>query len=269
MFASPARLTAFSGLFVVTAAFIPVKARAQDRYQEPRNADVPVGGATTVRIEAAAGTLRVEGHSGITQVRVRGTARASQRGRLQEIKLIAERRGNEVFIKADLPDDDENRWRFSNGPQVALDLVVEVPISMALDVDDSSGESAFLNTGRLALEDGSGAVEIRGAHGDVEIDDSSGEVDIDGVEGSVRISDGSGEIRVANVTGNVTVTDDGSGSIDVSGIGGTMRVDSDGSGDIDVDRIAGDFVVDSDGSGGISYQTVKGRVSIPEKKRRG
>lgn len=269
MFASSPRLIAFSGLFVVAASFIPGKARAQDNYEAPRNADVPVAGATRVRIEAAAGSLRVEGHAGLTSVRVRGIARSESRNRLDDIKLTAERRGNEIFIKADMPDSDESNWRFTRGPQLALDLVIEVPVNMALDVDDSSGDATFLNTGRLRLDDSSGGVSIRGAHGDVEIDDTSGAIDIDGVDGAVRISDGSGEIRVANVTGDLTVSDDGSGSIGAEGIGGTVRVGNDGSGDIDVDRVAGDFVVDSDGSGGISYATVKGRVQIPERKRRG
>jgi hypothetical protein len=47
-----------------------------------------------------------------------------------------------------------------------------------------------------------------------------------------------------------------------------MRVRNDGSGNIRVDRIAGDFVVNSDGSGNIRYTTVKGRVEIPDRKRR-
>ena len=57
MFASSPRLIAFSGLFVVAASFIPGKARAQDNYEAPRNADVPLAGATRVRIEAAAGSF--------------------------------------------------------------------------------------------------------------------------------------------------------------------------------------------------------------------
>lgn len=84
MHAPSARLLAFVGFFVVTASLIPVRAKAQDEYREPRNADVDVAGARTARIEAAAGALRVEGRQGITQVRVRGTARSSHRDRLDE-----------------------------------------------------------------------------------------------------------------------------------------------------------------------------------------
>ena len=260
---------AVSGILIITAAFIPVRAEAFEDYTSPRNATVDTRGARSIEIDAAAGELRVEGKPGINEVRIRGTARSSRESRLKNIKLIAERRGDAVYIKADIPDNDNwGGWNGSDG-YMALDLVIEVPTSLRLDVSDGSGEADFLNTGALDLEDGSGNIEIRGARGDVRIHDGSGNIIINGVEGAVRVSDGSGEIRANDVTGNFTVEEDGSGSIDVSGVGGTMRVESDGSGNIDVDRVAGDFVVDSDGSGSIRYATVKGEVRIPERRRRG
>jgi len=260
------RLIAMSGVFVVAASFIPGKAHAQSRNEAPRNATVPVGGARVVRIDAGAGFLRVEGRDGLNEVRVRGTARVEGRGRLQDIRLIAERREGEVYIKADIPKNDTDDWR--DGSLLALDMIIEVPRTMRLDVEDTSGEASFFNTGALTLDDGSGAIEVRGMRGNLEIDDGSGEIQIDGVDGDVRISDGSGEIDARKVTGDFTVADDGSGGIRVRDVSGTMRVGSDGSGNIDVDGIGGDFVVDSDGGGGIRYDTVKGRVSIPERMRR-
>lgn len=266
MSASPVSLRLFAGIFIVTASFIPGRAKAQNEYREPRNAEVDARGARSVRIEAEGGSLRVEGHQGISQVRVRGTARTTWRNRLDDIKLVAERRGDVVLIKADIPDNDGGWRAFDNG-FMGLDLVIEVPLSLRLDVEDGSGEAHFLNTGPITLDDGSGEIEIRGARGDVVIDDGSGEIVLDGVEGNVTIEDGSGEIRVRNVTGSVRL-DDGSGGIDVSGVGGTVRVGNDGSGNIDVDRVGGDFVVDSDGGGSIRFDTVKGSVRIPERKRR-
>ena len=257
------------GLLVVAAAFIPRRAAAHDDVTSPRNAEVNASGAKSVRIEAAGGILRVEGRAGINQVRIKGTARADRRSRLDDIKLIAERRGDEIFIKADMPEwRDHNFWRDRDDEFVALDLIIEVPTSLALDVSDGSGEAEFNNTGSLELGDGSGEITIRNARGDVRVSDGSGSITIEGVEGSVRVNDGSGSIRARNVTGNFVVTTDGSGDIDVSGVGGTMRVENDGSGNIDVDRVTGDFVVEHDGSGNINYETVKGSVRIPERKRR-
>ena len=259
---------ALIGSLVVAASFIPRKASAYEDYTSPRNAEVSASGAKSVRIEAAAGILRVEGRSGISQVRVRGTARADRRSRLDDIKLIAERRGDQVYIKADMPEWRDRGWYDRDNDNVALDLIIEVPASLHLDVGDGSGEAEFNNTGSLELGDGSGEILIRNAKGDVRVSDGSGSITIEGVEGSVRVNDGSGSIRARNVTGNFVVSSDGSGDIDVSSVGGTMRVENDGSGNIDVDRVTGDFVVDHDGSGTIRYDTVKGSVRIPERKRR-
>lgn len=257
------------GVLIVTAAFIPPRrAAAQSDFSSPRNADVDARGARSIRVEAGAGLLRVEGRPGITQVRVRGTAHASRQAWLDEIRLVAERRGADVFIKADIPDRHGSLWNMFGDHVRALDLVIEVPTTIPLDVVDSSGESKFIGTGSLDLEDGSGDVEIRGAKGSVRVNDGSGNVVLSGIEGDVTVDDGSGNIDASNITGNFTVEEDGSGNIHVNGIGGTMRVRDDGSGDIDVDRIAGDFVVDHDGGGSIRYNTVTGSVSIPDRKRR-
>ena len=114
MSASPVSLRLFAGMFIVTASFIPGRAKAQNEYREPRNAEVDARGARSVRIEAEGGSLRVEGHQGISQVRVRGTARTTWRNRLDDIKLVAERRGDVVLIKADIPDND-GAWRALSG----------------------------------------------------------------------------------------------------------------------------------------------------------
>ncbi len=88
---------------------LPTAAWAQD-YDEPRNATVNAAGATTLKIDARAGQLRVTGRTDITEVRVRGTARASSRGLLADIKLEAVRNGNEVTVRAILPDYHDTNW---------------------------------------------------------------------------------------------------------------------------------------------------------------
>ena len=70
-------------------------------YAAPRNALVNASGARSIEVEAGAGSLRVEGKPGLNQVQVSGMARSSSQQFLNQIKLIAERRGDVVFIKAD------------------------------------------------------------------------------------------------------------------------------------------------------------------------
>ena len=259
------------GTGVVLAVLIPGGARAQTNggYTSPRNAVVSAAGARVIKVEAGAGFLHINGRTGISDVRVNGVASASSRRLLDEIKLIAERRGDMVLIKMDVPDQDRSFWDLFHGDyQRALDLTIDVPATIPLDVADGSGELKIKGTGPVTLNDGSGDLEVSGITGNVRITDGSGNIVVSGVDGDVYVDDGSGNIDANNVTGNFTIGEDGSGNIDVSGVSGTMRVEDDGSGTIHVNRVGGDFIVSEKGSGTIDYETVKGSVSIPDRKRR-
>jgi len=255
-----------SGAAFAAAPFlIASTARAQD-YTAPRNATVDAAGARTVEVEAAAGNLRVEGKAGLRQVQVTGTARASSQQFLNQIRLIAERRGDVVFIKADIPDHE---WRsgFNDNYSASLDLVIQVPQGINADVSDGSGDAKVLNVGSLEASDGSGNFSLDGAAGSVRITDGSGNLTIANVGGDVRVSDGSGEIDVRNVTGSFTVESDGSGSIYATDVRGSVLVENDGSGEIEVNKVGKDFRVEHKGSGSIDYSSVSGQVDVPDRRR--
>jgi len=224
---------------------LPATVLAQD-YDAPRNATVNASGATVLKVDARAGQLRVTARHGLTEVRVRGTARAGSRGILEDIKLEAERKGNEVIVRVVVPE--MRNWSGDN--YAALDLVIETPATLPLDVDDSSGDIVVESVGgRIRIRDTSGEIRVRDAGSDVWISDTSGGIDVSGVKGSVDVDeDSSGEIEIYDVTGSVRVGRDSSGSIDVS-------------------RVGGDFVVERDGNGSIDYDGVKGKVDIPNKDR--
>jgi DUF4097 and DUF4098 domain-containing protein YvlB len=240
-------------------------AQSYGDYTSPRNAVVDAAGARSVEVEAAAGSLRVEGKAGLRQVQVTGTARASSQQFLNQIKLIAERRGDVVFIKADIPEQDWN-YRHDNY-SAALDLVIQVPQGINAEVSDGSGDAKVLNVGSLEASDGSGDFSLDGAAGSVHITDGSGNLTIANVGGDVRVSDGSGEIDVRNVTGSFTVESDGSGSIYATDVRGSVVVESDGSGEIEVNKIGRDFRVENKGSGSINYSAVSGQVDVPDRRR--
>jgi hypothetical protein len=254
--------------FAAAPFLIGSAAHAQGRgdYTEPRNAVVDASGARTVEVEAAAGSLRVEGKAGLRQVQVTGTARASSQQFLNRIKLIAERRGDVVFIKADIPDNDSGSWWRDNG-SAGLDLVILVPQGINADVSDGSGEATILNVGSLEVSDGSGELSVNGTAGSVRITDGSGKLTIENVSGDVTVNDGSGEIEVRNVTGSFTVESDGSGSIYATDVRGSVVVENDGSGEIEVNKVGRDFTVQSKGSGSIDYSAVSGKVDIPDRRR--
>ena len=256
----------FPVLIILTALTAPPAARAQDA-EAPRTATVDARGATTVEITARSGLLRVRGVAGLTEVRVRGIARASHEEWLEEIRLVAERRGDAVVVEARIPTRSCVGMCWGNHVN-ALDLEIDVPKGIAMRVDDSSGEIIIAGVGALELDDRSGSIEIEDVSGRVRVNDASGDIQISHVTGDVYVEDNSGGIDIRDVTGSVEVGDDSSGDIEIARVSGSVRVRDDSSGEIDVRDVGRDFTVDHDTSGGIRYRDVKGRVDIPEPRRR-
>lgn len=248
--------------------FGPAAAKAQsgNDFSAPRNAAVDAAGARSVRVQAGAGVLRVKGMPGITQVQVKGIAWASSESILRNIRLIAERRGDEIFIKSDMPEGHLSWFRGGDG-SAALDLTIEVPQGLDASVSDGSGAAEVRNVGALEMTDGSGELEIDGARS-VRITDGSGNLVIKNVRSDVNVRDGSGDVVARNVAGSFTVESDGSGGIFATDIQGSVLVERDGSGEINVSRLGRDFIIKSKGSGAVSYDGVKGRVEIPDSRRR-
>jgi DUF4097 and DUF4098 domain-containing protein YvlB len=201
-------------------------------YTALRNAAVDAAGAKSIEVETGAGILRVEGKPGLRQVQVTGTARSSSRQFLARIKLIAERRGDVVFIKADIPDDE--RSYNDNNYSASLDLVIAVPQGINAEVSNGSGDTNITNVRSFDVSDGSGSFSVIGAAGSVRITDGSGDLTIENVGGDVRVNDGSGDINVRNVTGSFTVESDGSGGIYATDVRGSVIVQNVGSSSIEV-----------------------------------
>jgi DUF4097 and DUF4098 domain-containing protein YvlB len=246
-------------LLIVPAA----QAQWSAPYTAPRNATVDAAGAKSLQVEAAAGELRVEGKAGLRQVQITGTARSSSQQLLTQIRLIAERRGDVIFIKADMPDES---WRNNFNNSVAtLDLVIEVPKGIDAEITDGSGDARISDVGSLDATDGSGDFSVVGAGGTVRITDGSGDLKIENIGGDVTVSDGSGDVNARNITGSFTVESDGSGGIYATDVRGSVIVQSDGSGDVEATKVGKDFRVESKGSGDINYTQVSGQVDIPDR----
>jgi len=236
---------------------------AQD-YTAPRSASVPVSDARRIEVIGRAGSLRIDGRGRARNVVVRGTASAASRRALEEIKLIAEERDGTIHIEADIPEhrdwnDDEDRQ--------SLDLVIEVPTDLSIDVEDGSGELEIRNVGPLTLSDGSGSAVIEHVGGSLRVKDGSGELHITDVKGDVEVTDGSGELEIRDVDGGVEIGSKGSGPLRITSVAKSVHVRSKGSGSVDVTHVGGDLVVDRAASGSIDYSDVKGRVDIPQRRR--
>lgn len=244
-------------LLLAAAVASPAAALWDDDCDETghRSASAPAEGVKRVRVDARAGDLKIVGRPGATKVEASGEACGSTAGRLADVRLDAERKGDEVRVTVTIPDGQGS---------AQLDLEVIVPAGAELIVDDTSGSMEITNVAALQVDDNSGEIEISDIAGDVTIDDNSGEIEVRNVRGQVRIKDGSGEISIADA-GSVRIDSDGSGEITIDRIAGDVYIDEDGSGSINVASIGGDFTVDDDGSGGIDHKDVRGKVTIPSR----
>ena len=242
---------------------VPAYADSCD-YEEPRTATLDAAGLERVVVRARAGSLSIVGKSGLGEVRVEGIACAGKRDHLESVRLVTERTGSTATIEVEIPDTD---WSMFSGTSPRLDLEVDVPHGVALEVKDSSGAMEIRGVGSADVQDSSGEIVIEDVSGDLRIDDSSGSIEVSDVSGDVRLEDSSGGIEVRRVGGSVVVDRDSSGSIEVEKVQQNVLVRRDSSGSISVADVGGDFTVERDSSGSIHYEDVEGRVDIPENKR--
>lgn len=216
---------------------------AANGYEEERNLDLNADGIDTLRIEAGAGSLDVTGVSGADEISVMATIYMSGRNddkarkKIEsDLVLTLDQQGNKAVLKAWF----ENKlFRFGDGSSV--ELVVRMPDGM-----------------NLAVDDGSGSIEISDISGDIDIEDGSGSITMSNVGGEIEIEDGSGSITADVVGGNISIVD-GSGGIRVDGVAGSVTID-DGSGSISVNGVEKDLIIVDDGSGGLNFSDIKGRV---------
>lgn len=219
---------------------------------------VDAAGIEQVRIDAAAGSLEVIGVE-TDSIRAGGKACASSASRLDGIELRSRHVGNVLEIEVKI---ESAGGFFFRRTYAQLDLKVELPKGMSVEIDDGSGSIEVRDVGDLDIDDGSGSIEVTNA-GNTRIDDGSGSIDINGLRGDLEIEDGSGRIDVRDVAGTVRV-DDGSGSVEITRVGGSVIIVDDGSGSIRVTEVKGDLRVGDHGSGGLSFDRIDGSVSVKD-----
>lgn len=226
--------------FLIMAMFAASFANAAWRdYSEVRELQLDTGGLDALQIDAGAGQLDVRGVSGAEKILVIATIRVED-GEDDARKLIEkdmvltlERKGDEARLVARF-----ERGMWGSGPNAGIDLKVQVPDSLALRVDDSSGSIDIVEmAAAVKIDDGSGSIDVHGA-GTLDIEDGSGSIEAFRINGDVRINDGSGSIDVRDVSGSVYI-DDGSGGIKVNGVEADLVIIDDGSGSQTYANVAG------------------------------
>ncbi|MCK4557907.1 MAG: DUF4097 family beta strand repeat protein [Candidatus Aminicenantes bacterium] len=231
-------------------------------HREVKELSLSAQGIEKLEIDCGAGFLKVYGKEGLKEIRVEaeivldGKSEKSAEEFIQKyLDLSLEKRGSRAVLTSGF---ESYRSMFSFGNKV-VNLTVNMPKDMNLDVDDGSGSIRIEDiAGEVKVDDGSGSMEIMNIKGNLEVDDGSGEIDVEEINGNVSVDDGSGEISIEGVSGDVSV-DDGSGSMIIRNIEGSVTV-RDGSGSITIDGVEKDVYIPSDGSGSVQVKNVKGKV---------
>jgi hypothetical protein len=248
---------------IVLIMFCVASAGALSAFETTKTLSLPAQGVLRLDVRAGAGSLAVSGREGLAAIEVKAEVVTpdvrdkDMEGYIRDrVELTLEKRGDVAVLVGRIRD---NGRLFHFGENARIDLTVMVPKTMALDIDDGSGEMVVEDlAAAVRIEDGSGAIRVVRVAGNVRIDDGSGEVVVERVEGNLEIDDGSGGVEVSDVTGDVSI-DDGSGEIRVRRVGGTVTVD-DGSGGIDIADVEKDVRLINTGSGSVRISGEKGRV---------
>ncbi|MBE0458132.1 DUF4097 family beta strand repeat protein [Pseudoalteromonas prydzensis] len=175
-------------------------------------------------IESEAGSVRVIGSSTATEITVDATIYTVKSD--DPYILTLEQKSGKAVLTA--KNNQSSGMQIYQGNSPSIDLVVTVPSSFSLDI-----------------EDGSGDIDINGVQGDIDIDDGSGSITINNAAGNLKIEDGSGDINLVDITGSVDI-DDNSGSISAKQLGSYLTIEDD-SGDALAKRLgnwlnAGTFI---------------------------
>ncbi|MDT3335436.1 hypothetical protein Q4Q49_08985 [Shewanella sp. SP1S1-7] len=204
--------------------------------------------------ETGAGSLEIIGVEGLSQIKLVADIYSNKDGNDDsKVILTLEKKANKAKLKADFEQSGFNNY------SPYIDLKLQVPANLALDIDDGSG-AILINkmTADINVKDGSGELIINGGN-NVSIDDGSGDIEVSQINGNLTIDDGSGAIKITDIRGNIAI-DDGSGNIEVANVQSAVTI-TDGSGNINVFNTKG-LTILAAGSGDVSFDKIDGPVSM-------
>jgi DUF4097 and DUF4098 domain-containing protein YvlB len=147
--------------------------------------------------------------------------------------------------------------RHSSAPVLYADLRITLPANSRFAFRNAIGAVRGGDLeGTLAIDTGSGDVQIASSSGQLTIDTGSGNVVVGSTRGETAISTGSGDVVVRRLVGNGAV-DTGSGNVTVQKVSaGKLTLDT-GSGDVTLQDGEAGRVIAKTGSGGVKVLAVE------------
>ena len=179
---------------------------------------IPLGGATALAVSAPAGSITVTGWDR-NEIHVK-----AEHSTRTFVEIRRTRDGRRIDVQA------ESR----RGPATIVDYVIQVPRSLALELDAMNADILVEGvTGDVEADVTQGDITVRGGAA-VKVSSTTGKVLVDGAKGGVDAETAADEIRLVNVTGDVSAESAGgdiilvnssAGSVDVGTIGGRLHYD--------------------------------------------
>ena len=232
---------------MVLCALGPVTAFAWKdscEFQATRASDADAAGVEKIVIRAGDGNLQVKGRPGGMRVEARGIACARRQGLLAAASLAVHREGPVVYVETRLPNDSMDPSQ-NPGDMAYIELEVSVPAGIAVEASHGGASVTFEDLQSLTLEDGPGKVVLRRISGVADVTDGKGDLVIEHA-GSVHVHDSSGDVEIRDVGGSVTIEKSNAGKVHVTGVDG-------------------DLTALGAGAGGLTFESIRGKVSLPER----
>ncbi len=201
-----------------------------------REASAAADGITSVRIVYDTGTLEVVGQEGQTTVEATGTAYATSRERLDDMRFVVRTSETEIVIEARAP----------GSPVSHFDAVITVPASLSVIVEAGAGDLTVRDVASVDFSAGAGDITINAVATDVFVHNV-----------------GAGSLRISDVSGNVEVAQFGTGDVEVTAVVGNVDVGDLGVGQVTVHDVGGNLTIRNIGLGDASYENVRGAVDVP------
>jgi DUF4097 and DUF4098 domain-containing protein YvlB len=172
------------------------------------------GSIIQLNIDTGAGDLEITGKAGQSKISVVAKVFGEELSDDDYI-LSLKKEGDKAVLIARFNDKTYNSEK--------IDLEVSMPSSLALSVDDKSGDISIESVSNgLILNDCSGDVELSNIAGLVRIEDRSGDVVGEDLRGDVSINDRSGDINI-NGAADFKLKNDGSGDVSLRNINSNLK----------------------------------------------
>lgn len=249
-------------------------------HEADRSFDVDRAGLAALVAKNGSSDIRIRGVADIGRIEVRGRACASSAGDLDRLKVEQRRDGDRLVLE--IGRDTGMNISLFGSHYAYLDIEIRVPLDLAIEVDNGSGDIDVRDVARLRYDGGSGDLDIENIAGDLDIEVGSGDIEGSNMGAVTLRSISSGDVTLRRIGGDVAVGRVGSGDLDLREVSGSVEVERIGSGDVNVDdvqgsvtvgrigsgdlravNVRGDLFVRSSGSGDVSHRNVGGKVDVP------